>query len=677
MATSSCEALPFGGSGLIEDEKFDFDVPVSPTDCDVREISNDLEDEDEVFFGPVGHKERCVTLNSQDDDNFKPMSPLNGEQIAELFKEATAVSIFIKNSSLTQSLGNDDMIDQRENKEICKILSKTFSVTEDQENMTTKPDQEDDIRIAKSASSPESVDSLSDDVVIPTTPRRILQESNSQNAVFQSPFKGRKARPLQNVSKFTKSKLPKTQMTLKTRSCFNSPIKVEHLYGIKQCSNVRGSSKGDSSFAESSKLPLPSQSGIRPPGFGVQPRRRRTSSSSSVSSTSSTLSYQSNDLNETFTISKGSSSDIPSIPPAVCARKVPATKASLKPVNGTSTLSKPTFTKPKGRPQPVKALAQPGINSKKAPPTPNDSLKSSKVLGSTPGRRQSGTSTEQGCGRPQTPSNVDRSKSFTTPVGATGKRSSISTRPQTPSNVQRSKSFTTPVRPSSATAKRSSISTGQPVKSAQTPSRARKPEVPLTPRRRGSVTPRDSSTTVPTPVRRRSSAAVANGTANKTGPVNRKNVVRPATPDQVSCVSSDTVTPPNPVPSKVVKRKSLSASGQKRRSLLPTPLGSRITRSQSQRSRPTSVNCEVKGALPFSISPSAEVKPRSAAIASESQADLGLEASLSHSRMSDPFSPASQSVTVDPVEDYSDRDSVVRNLIELSPTPTEGNLIDI
>ena len=195
-----------------------------------REIrGNDLEDEDEVFFGPVGHRERCVNGGLQDDENFKPMSPLNSEQIAELFKEATAVSIFLKSSSLDQSLGNEDMTEQRENKEICKILSKTFSVDDDQENMIMKPDQEDGARIAKSTSSPESEDSISpqpedlpDDMVIPSTPRRILQENNSQDAVFQSPFKGRKARPLQNVSKFIRSKLPKTQMTLKTRSCFNS-----------------------------------------------------------------------------------------------------------------------------------------------------------------------------------------------------------------------------------------------------------------------------------------------------------------------------------------------------------------------------------------------------------------------------------------------------------------------
>ena len=31
-----CVAFPCGGSGLIEDEKFDFDIPVSPNDCDKR-----------------------------------------------------------------------------------------------------------------------------------------------------------------------------------------------------------------------------------------------------------------------------------------------------------------------------------------------------------------------------------------------------------------------------------------------------------------------------------------------------------------------------------------------------------------------------------------------------------------------------------------------------------------
>lgn len=195
----------------------------------IREINADEEDEDEVFFGPVGHRERCVTVNSgvQDDEKFKPLSPLNGEQIAELFKEATAVSIFIKNSSLTQN--NDNMTDEKENRDICKLLSQTFTVQDDKKAVSAERDLENDQRTTKSASSPESASSISpqstefpDDMNFPVTPRRILQESNTQSGVFQSPFKARKARPLQNTSKFAQSKLPTTQMTLKTRSCFNS-----------------------------------------------------------------------------------------------------------------------------------------------------------------------------------------------------------------------------------------------------------------------------------------------------------------------------------------------------------------------------------------------------------------------------------------------------------------------
>lgn len=185
----------------------------------------------------MGHRERCVTVNSelQDDDKFKPLSPLNGEQIAELYKEATAVSIFIKNSSFTQN--NDNVTDGKENRDICELLSQTFTVEDDHKNMTAKGDLEDNKRTTKSASSPESANSISpqstecsDDMNIPFTPRRILQESNSQSGAFQSPFKRRKARPLQNSRKFAQSKLPTTQMTLKTRSCFNSVSMIVLLF---------------------------------------------------------------------------------------------------------------------------------------------------------------------------------------------------------------------------------------------------------------------------------------------------------------------------------------------------------------------------------------------------------------------------------------------------------------
>ena len=126
------------------------------------------------------------------------------------------------------------------------------------------------------------------------------------------------------------------------------------------------------------------------------------------------------------------------------------------------------------------------------------------------------------------------------------------------------------------------------------------------------------------------------------------------------------------MPNKVTKRKSLSANSQKQRSLLPTPLRSgRITRSQSQRSRPSSCSNN-EAPIPFNISPSAElVKPRRPTT-TKPQSDHNVESLRSNSRFSDPFSPAPQSTAGDPVQEYTAEDAVIRNLIELSPTrPSE------
>ena len=207
------------------------------------------------------------------------------------------------------------------------------------------------------------------------------------------------------------------------------------------------------------------------------------------------------DLNDTFTVSKGLPTDISALP-SVCPRKVPATKACLKLVNGTSGVPKTKFTKPQGRPQPVKALPQPGTSNKKAPPTP-------KSLGSTPGRSKSSLTSNQQLGRCQTPSSVKRSKSFTTP---------------------------------SAVRNKSTISTGQSVKESQTPSK-RKSEILVTPRTRGSTTatPRNSQPPVPTPVKRRGTAVEAGVSKVQT----KAKDHRPSTPAN-SYVSSSTETPPNP-----------------------------------------------------------------------------------------------------------------------------------
>ncbi|KAM4678302.1 G2 and S phase-expressed protein 1 [Discoglossus pictus] len=80
-----------GEFSLLADEKFDFDISLSPTsgkeDCD-----------DEVFIGPVRHKEKCVSvaLKSPESEEQTPphvndqhaWSPLSGDKFVEIFKEA-------------------------------------------------------------------------------------------------------------------------------------------------------------------------------------------------------------------------------------------------------------------------------------------------------------------------------------------------------------------------------------------------------------------------------------------------------------------------------------------------------------------------------------------------------------------------------------------------------------
>ncbi|XP_041347516.1 flocculation protein FLO11-like isoform X2 [Gigantopelta aegis] len=71
---------------LIQDEIFDFDLVLSPNDSSLLE-----EQEEEVFFGPVGFREKLVSsvvpLASLD-----PMSPLNPKQMAEIVKEAHSIA---------------------------------------------------------------------------------------------------------------------------------------------------------------------------------------------------------------------------------------------------------------------------------------------------------------------------------------------------------------------------------------------------------------------------------------------------------------------------------------------------------------------------------------------------------------------------------------------------------
>nr|XP_005286904.1 G2 and S phase-expressed protein 1 isoform X1 [Chrysemys picta bellii]XP_005286905.1 G2 and S phase-expressed protein 1 isoform X1 [Chrysemys picta bellii]XP_005286906.1 G2 and S phase-expressed protein 1 isoform X1 [Chrysemys picta bellii]XP_023955641.1 G2 and S phase-expressed protein 1 isoform X1 [Chrysemys picta bellii] len=97
---------------LLTDEKFDFDLSLSPASGN----------EDEVFVGPLGHKEKCVAVSieatkdaeekiSQTPDDKLVWSPLTGEKFVEIFKEAHLLALQLESGNkneqnkVTQSEG--------------------------------------------------------------------------------------------------------------------------------------------------------------------------------------------------------------------------------------------------------------------------------------------------------------------------------------------------------------------------------------------------------------------------------------------------------------------------------------------------------------------------------------------------------------------------------------------
>ncbi|XP_077614154.1 G2 and S phase-expressed protein 1 isoform X2 [Crocuta crocuta] len=93
--------VPEDGVLLLADEKFDFDLSLS---------SLSGNEDDEVFFGPVGHKERCVAasleLNHHVSEEPLPAleshltwSPPTGEKFVEVYKEAHLLALQIESKS--------------------------------------------------------------------------------------------------------------------------------------------------------------------------------------------------------------------------------------------------------------------------------------------------------------------------------------------------------------------------------------------------------------------------------------------------------------------------------------------------------------------------------------------------------------------------------------------------
>ncbi|XP_035747587.1 G2 and S phase-expressed protein 1 isoform X2 [Egretta garzetta] len=112
---------------LLADEKFDFDLSLSPASGN----------EDEVFVGPLGHKEKCIAVNIEakksaeeksapaSDDKLM-WSPLTGEKFVEIFKEAHLLALQIETGSKHEQT-KISQSEERENKIIEKFVEDSKS----------------------------------------------------------------------------------------------------------------------------------------------------------------------------------------------------------------------------------------------------------------------------------------------------------------------------------------------------------------------------------------------------------------------------------------------------------------------------------------------------------------------------------------------------------------------
>ncbi|XP_032076587.1 G2 and S phase-expressed protein 1 [Thamnophis elegans] len=123
--------VPSNDFHLLSEEKFDFDLSLSPTS----------ENEDEVFVGPMNHKEKCIAvrLESQEESQNKtqshdlPWSPPAGDKFVEIFKEARLLAFQLKsgnkpdkNNTIHPREGKTEVVEKfvKESKSKLKIFEK-------------------------------------------------------------------------------------------------------------------------------------------------------------------------------------------------------------------------------------------------------------------------------------------------------------------------------------------------------------------------------------------------------------------------------------------------------------------------------------------------------------------------------------------------------------------------
>ncbi|KAL4226233.1 G-2 and S-phase expressed 1 [Mactra antiquata] len=250
---------------FIEDETFDFDLPMTPGT--ITDNSTGDDEEDEVFFGPVKHKERCVSTFAESVANeLKPLYPLKPHEMAEICKEANAVVAMIHTASGKKSKGSEkenvcvkqlNLSLKNNSKRLINVLGK--SDVEMKENKMDVDISDNDVKLKSETDiSDDSMKSLelflrNEDVEQKPEPIEVDNEIKSETSSTDSP-----ARKHNRSSTFTKDTTPIEKLPANKRRSL--PVVEPPVQNLSIKNDNEGSQ--DSEDKSTTKL---RQSKIQPP----------------------------------------------------------------------------------------------------------------------------------------------------------------------------------------------------------------------------------------------------------------------------------------------------------------------------------------------------------------------------------------------------------------------------
>ncbi|XP_051482744.1 G2 and S phase-expressed protein 1 [Apus apus] len=318
---------------LLTDEKFDFDLSLSP-------VSGN---EDEVFVGPLGHKEKCIAVNIKAKESAEKKSvpasddklmwsPLTGEKFVEIFKEAHLLALQIEMGSkneqtkISQSEEQENKIVEKfveDSKSKLKILrNQSIEISPRAAKRETYCVQDSPACQLPHVFQKESDKHLSDDKMhaLPNPPNRspvkicvsstkitsspLIQEQKTKERNMKATGKLPMAKPSSTLGKSNLLTIEKPQpekhASISTKRNVKSVGSCEDLIADKSSASsdvFESSFSGSSSVQNKKALPAPNKPGLKKIAHlklsgvasGLTKKTTSSSSSSSASSKNSSL----------------------------------------------------------------------------------------------------------------------------------------------------------------------------------------------------------------------------------------------------------------------------------------------------------------------------------------------------------------------------------------------------